>query len=385
MNEVTDSSQRAKEGNKFDFSEWGGAFGDLGTLIPFVLGYITVGKMDPLGILLAFGILLIGSGLFYKTPIPVQPMKAIGGAAIAQAALVTPGMIWASGIFTGLFWLIMGLTGGINLVSKWAAKPVILGVMLGLGLSFMMEGIKMMQTDYVVASAALIITLFFIKNKHIPVMFMLIVFGIITELIREPSLLGVLSDIQFTLRMPHFALGTITFRDFVDGAIILAIPQIPLTLGNAVIAIVSENNCLFPERPVSEKKIAISQGLMNLIAPVVGGIPVCHGAGGMAGHVRFGARTGGSLIILGILLSFIALCFSQSVLLLFRIFPPSILGTILFLTGLELSVGIKGLQGNRDDYYVLLVTAGFAMWNMGVGFFAGLILHEMIERKIIQL
>jgi len=109
-------------GNRYNRAEWAGAFGDLGTLIPFIIGYISIMKLDPLGVLFMFGILLIGSGLYYKTPIPIQPMKAIGGAAITQTEAITPGMVWGAGIFTGLFWLILGLTGTRNYVSKIATK-----------------------------------------------------------------------------------------------------------------------------------------------------------------------------------------------------------------------------------------------------------------------
>jgi len=151
-----------------------------------------------------------------------------------------------------------------------------------------------------------------------------------------------------------------------------------------VIAITVENNRLFPEHPVTEKKIAISQGIMNLISPIFGGIPMCHGAGGMAGHVRFGARTGGSLVILGGILLTVGLCFSSSILLLFKIFPASVLGVILFFAGLELAVSARDVGREKSDYYTLLVTAGFSLWNMGIGFIAGLVMQEMLKRKIFK-
>lgn len=373
--------------NKFDLSEWAGAFGDLGTLIPFIVGYITIGKMDPLGILFVFGILLIASGLYYKTPLPVQPMKAIGGAAILQAGMVTPGMIWGAGLFTGLFWLSMGLTGAMNLVARWTARPVIFGITFGLGFSFIMEGLRMMQEDLAIAALALIITFLLLQNKRLPAMFALLVFGVAANLFDKPWLFHELSTIHFDFRLPQFALGSLTASEFLKGAFVLAIPQIPLTLGNAVIAVVAENNRLFPDHPVSEKKVALSQGIMNLVAPIFGGIPVCHGAGGLAGHVRFGARTGGALIILGVMLLVVALGFSQSVSLLFMIFPPSVLGVILFFTGLELAMSIRRLGDcvQTQDYYVLLITAGFAQWNMGVGFLAGVIMHELLQRKLLRL
>lgn len=373
--------------NRFDVAEWAGAFGDLGTLIPFIAGYITIGKLDPLGILLPFGILLICAGLYYKTPLPVQPMKAIGGAAIVQAGAITPGMIWGAGIFTGLFWLSMGLTGAMNYVARWTSRPVVCGITFGLGFSFIMEGVRMMREDIVVAALALIITFLLLQNKRFPAMFALLVFGLAANLYEHPWLLSELRGIHFSFRLPQFALGSLTMADFLSGTFALAIPQIPLTLGNAVIAIVAENNRLFPAHLVTERKVAVSQGIMNLISPLFGGIPLCHGAGGMAGHVRFGARTGGALIILGILLLVIALGFSQSVSLIFMIFPTSVLGVILFFAGLELAMSVRRLGGSAEyqDYYVFLITAGFAVWNMGVGFVAGVILYELLQRKMLRL
>lgn len=369
--------------NRFDKSEWAGAFGDLGTLIPFVVGYITVMKMNPLGVLFMFGILLIIGGLYYKTPIPIQPMKAIGGAAITQGAAITPGMVFGAGLFTGLFWLTIGLTGALKFISKITTKPVTQGITLGLGLSFMLEGIKMMRSDFIIAIIALTLTFILLTNKYVPAMFALIVFGLIAALAKNPGLFKELAGIHFNFQLPQFALGQMNLADFIKGTLILGIPQVPLTLGNAVIAVVAENNRLFPDRPVTEKKIAVSQGILNLISPIFGGIPMCHGAGGMAGHVRFGARTGGATIILGTLLLLVSLCFSSSVLLIFKIFPISVLGVILFFAGLELAVPARNIK-DKSDFYTLLVTAGFAVWNMGVGFLAGLVMQECLKRKIFK-
>ncbi|MGE5390617.1 MAG: putative sulfate/molybdate transporter [Deltaproteobacteria bacterium] len=370
--------------NHFDKRELAGAFGDLGTLIPFVVGYITVVKMDPLGVLVTFGIMLIIGGAYYKTPMPIQPMKAIGSAAITQTTLVTPGMVMGSGLFTGLIWLTMSLTGALDFIAKIISKPVVRGITLGLGLSFILQGIRMMRSDFIVAVIALLFTFFLLNNKRIPAMFALIVLGMAAALIKNPGLSSELAGIHFDFRLPQFLPIHMTWSDFVKGALILAIPQSPLTLGNAVVAVTAENNRLFPDHPVTEKKIALSQGIMNLVSPVLGGIPMCHGAGGMAGHVRFGARTGGATIILGAILLAVGLCFSSSVLLIFKLFPPSILGVILFFAGLEMAVTARDID-EKKDFYILLVTAGFAVWNMGAGFLAGLVMQELFKRKIFSI
>jgi len=370
--------------NRFDRSEWAGAFGDLGTLIPYVVGYITVMNMDPLGVLFMFGILMIGSGLYYRTPIPVQPMKAIGGAAIAQATAITPGMVWGSGIFTGLFWLTLGLTGALDIISRLAVKPIIRGIVLGLGFLFMMEGIRMMRSDFLVAVIAMAIAFILLTSKRLPAMFALIVFGVTIALVKDPGLAKELAGIKLNFRLPELVIGQVTWTDFIKGTLILGIPQVPLTLGNSVIAITAENNRLFAEKPVTEKKIATSMGILNLISPLFGGVPMCHGAGGMAGHVRFGARTGGALVILGTLLMFIALFFSNSVLLILKIFPTSVLGVLLFFAGLELAVSSRDVGREKNDYYTFLVTAGFSLWNIGAGFVAGLVMQELLKRRIFK-
>ena len=162
---------------------------------------------------------------------------------------------------------------------------------------------------------------------------------------------------------------------------LFTLPQIPLTLGNAVIAITAENNEVFPDRPVSEKKIAISQGIMNLVAPWFGGVPMCHGAGGMAAHVRFGAKTGGAPVILGCIVIASTLFFSDSISLIFKIFPNAVLGVILFFAGAELAVTVRDIGNKKADFYVMLIVAGFAMWNMGVAFVVGVILDNALRRE----
>ncbi|MBF0526838.1 MAG: putative sulfate/molybdate transporter, partial [Deltaproteobacteria bacterium] len=309
---------QVKTKNLYNRMEWAGAFGDVGTLIPFVVAYITIVKIDPLGLLFMFGICLLAAGFYYRTPLPVQPMKAIGAAAIAGG--ISPAALFGSGITTGIFWFLAGATGAIRPIARLATKPVVRGIMLGLGLSFMVDGVHRMMTMPILAGFALVVTYLLLTNPKVPAMFMLLIIGVVSAVIMNPQITSELAKIHVAFRLPVFHLPMITWNDIVVGTLLFTLPQIPLTLGNAVIAITAENNELFPDRPVTEKKIAISQGIMNLVSPLFGGIPMCHGAGGMAGHVRFGAKTGGALVILGSLLVLIALFFSDSVAIIFKIF-----------------------------------------------------------------
>ena len=266
-------------GNDYDKMEFAGAFGDLGTLIPFVVGYITLNKMDPLGILVAFGVFKIFVGLYFRTPVPIQPMKAIGGMAIAHAGTITHGMIWASGIFTGVFWLFMGLTGTVTWIQKITTKPVVRGIMLGLGLSFIVAGLDMMRAQPFFAVGGAILTLVLLNSKRYPAMLALLAYGLLVAFIQNPALLGDLSHVSIRFRFPQVGIPRISWSDMVAGCVILGLPQAPLTLGNAIIGTVAENNEYFPDRPITAKAISIDHGVMNLISPCIGGIPLCHGAG----------------------------------------------------------------------------------------------------------
>jgi MFS superfamily sulfate permease-like transporter len=368
--------------------EWAGAFGDLGTLIPFALAYITVMGLDPLGVLLGFGICMVATGLWYRTPFPVQPMKALGIVATTQAAqtaMITPQAVYGAGLVTGVFWLVLGLTGLTRWVTKLVSRPVVVGIVLGLGLAFMLQGVKFMAAGRIVSGVALFVALLLLSNRQVPAMFVILVGGAVVAIIREPTLLSALGTIRFEPRLPSFALAGLAWSDFTLGVVFLTIPQIPLTLGNAMIAIVEENNRLFPDRLVSERSVSISTGIMNLFGSSIGGVPMCHGAGGMAGHVRFGARTGGALVILGVFLTMLALFFSGSVQTIFALIPREILGVILFLTGAELALGSCDFSDEKGERFVTIVTAGLSIWNIGLAFVVGLSIYHLLKRRWMRL
>jgi MFS superfamily sulfate permease-like transporter len=124
---------------------------------------------------------------------------------------------------------------------------------------------------------------------------------------------------------------------------------------------------------------------MNLGSAALGGVPMCHGAGGMAGHVAFGARTGGAPIILGALLLLCAFLFSGSIQLVFELFARPALGVILFLTGAQLALGSCDFSKNKGERFITLVTAAFAIWNVGLAFMVGIALAQIEKRGWLRL
>lgn len=365
---------------RFDWREWSAAFADLGTFIPFVVAYVSVLKMDPVGILLAFGVALICCGFLYRTPVPVQPMKAIGAVAASQASMVTGGSVMAASMVTGVVWLLLGLTGTATRLARVIPREVVLGIMLDLGISFMLQGLRMMDGDWPAAAVAFLVAVMLRKSRLFPAVIMLLIGGVAYGAVLRPEVWHQ-ARFAFAFRLPEFTLHELALNDFVTGALLLALPQVPLTLGNAVIGLSEENNRLFPGRPTTVRKVTISTGAMNLAGGLVGGIPMCRGAGGMAAYTAFGARSGGAPIIFGVTLTILALFFSGSIEFLLQAVPGAVLGTILFLAGGQL---VKGNTPGSTGWRVLLpvaFTAGAAAWNVALGFLVGFAVHRVVNRQ----
>jgi MFS superfamily sulfate permease-like transporter len=371
--------------NEFDRGEIAGAFGDLGTLVPFVVGYITIVGVDPQAVLLSFGGAAIATGLYFKTPMPVQPMKAIATAAITQAGAITVGMVWISTVLTAVLWFALGVTGAVGLIAKLTRKPVVRGLSLGLGLAFIVEGARFMREAPVVAAVGLAMTLLLLARPTVPAMVALLVYGVCVALWFDATLLREVVALQPSFRIPSPTWPNTSIADIGQVVFVLVMPQAALTVGNAVIATSDEHNRLFPERPVTVRELAFDHAALNTFAAAVGGVPMCRGAGGMAGHVRFGARTGGSMVILGVALLAVALFFSESVAVLFRLFPPAVLGVILLLGGLELA-GAKGSEQFEGwERVVMVLTAGLSLVNVGMGYAVGIVLYYACARGLVRL
>jgi predicted benzoate:H+ symporter BenE len=364
---------------RFDRAEWSAAFADLGSFIPFVVAYVGVLKMDPVGILLAFGISLVGCGIFYRTPVPVQPMKAIGALAVAHAGVVTQASIAAASLVTGVLWLLLGASGLAARLARLVPKEVVQGIVAGLGLSFMLQGARMMSADALAAGVAFAAAVLLRRSRTFPAMIVLLAGGLAYGVARDPGLWQA-AQFGFAFRLPLLTPVDIGWNDLATGTLLLALPQLPLTMANAVIAVTGENNRLFPERPTNVRKVSLTTGAINLVGAVFGGIPMCHGAGGMAAYTAFGARSGGAPILFGLALLVLALCFSDSIGFLLQAVPPAVLGTILFLAGGQLVVGNLPRGTDWRALLPVALTALVAMVNVGLGFLVGLTVYWAVRR-----
>jgi len=142
----------------------------------------------------------------------------------------------------------------------------------------------------------------------------------------------------------------------------------------------------WPDKAVEEKKLALNMGIMNTVVPFFGGMPMCHGAGGLAGQYYYGARTGGTNIIEGVIEISLGLFLSQSIKDLFSSFPMSIVGAMMILVGIELAKFIKDTRGKGEIAILIIVTVLSLFTNIGVGFLSGIILYQLLKKfKVIKI
>ena len=354
----------------FSMRELAGALGDYGTFLPFAVGYITVCGLDPAGFLLVMGLANILSGLWYRLPLPIEPQKVLGTVAIAQHW--SPSLVYAAGFGTGLVWLLLGLTGWIRHVAERTPRSVVQGIQLTLGVLLAVEGLRLMATQWLLGLLAVGIILGFRQHRFAPAALVLTLLGLVLV-----GLAGRLPAFSLHLRLPDFT--AFTLSEVYDGLIRGGLAQIPLTATNAILATAALVKSYWPERPVPPQQLAVTTGLMNTLGAWVGGMPLCHGAGGLAAQHYYGARTGGANVLEGLIEVSLGLLGATFLVELFTAFPHSLIGGMLGMVGLQLlRLGAQGLR--RKDWTPVTATLGVALaTNMALGFLAGIACYFAVK------
>ncbi|RLC06344.1 MAG: sulfate permease [Deltaproteobacteria bacterium] len=394
---------------RFNRQEFAGSLGDLGTILPIAIGMILVNGLNPSGLFLSVGLFYILTGIYYGVTVSVQPMKVIGAYAIATA--MSSGQVLAAGLLMGMVLLVLGLTGAIDIIGKYTPKSVTRGVQLSTGTLLMAQGVKLMigtsklqlfhkmtepylsvqslgpiPIGIFIGIAGALLTLFLLDNKKMPAGLVVVILGLFIGLI-----LGTkegFDKISFGFYLPQWLpLGFPVKTDFTFALFALVLPQLPMTVGNAVIANADLSKEYFGEKSkkVTYRGLSITMALGCILSFFLGGMPLCHGAGGLAAHYRFGARTAGSNFMIGILFVLLVLSLGSGILAVIYLIPMAILGVLLIFAGSQLALTIQDIF-HRKDLFVVVVILGITLaTNLGFGVMAGFGLAYLLKSEKVKI
>ena len=366
---------------RFNLMELSGGLGDLGTFIPLAVAMALSSGMD-IGVILIFsGIANILTGVIFGLPVPVQPMKAIAAVAIAEQLGV--GEIAAAGLLMGALMFALGVTGAVEQIERFIPTAVVRGIQLGVGLKLGIKGLSMITDGAWVtldgAAVALVLgaaALLLMNARRVPVALGMFSIGAVIMFINLPTGTHFFQpgSIQLSVIVPNI---TQWEQGFLRGAL----PQAPLTLLNSVIAVCALSGDLFPEKRISTRSMSTSVGAMNLLFCWFGAMPMCHGSGGLAGQYHFGARTGGSVVMLGVGKLAVGLLLGAGAMTLLQFYPLSILGVLLVFAGLELAKPARTVSDTRGFAVMLLTTIGILAVNTFVGFTIGILTALLLRSR----
>ncbi len=384
---------------RLTLAEVAGAFGDLATLAPLLIGLITLNRLDPTGVFLVVGLAYVLSGLTYRLPVPVQPLKAVSATAIALGLSVR--VVSAAGWLMGLLLLALAAGRIIEPLGRLFTRPVVRGIQLGLGWLLirsawklitgptLFPGVEVSSADgstrlLLVLGAVLLLLPGFVWRRW-PASLLVLGLGLAAALA-----LGVTPAIgsRWGFRLPSLFFPS--FSDLITATWLLVIPQLPLTIGNATIATADAAQRYFGPQAVRvrPRTLLVTMGLSNLLAGLLGGMPLCHGSGGLTAHVRFGARTGAAPLLIGGLCLGAALLLDGGLLPFLTLFPYPVLGVLLFYVGVQHGLLVADLR-RPSEWAVAGAIAVLSLLtdNLAVGFLAGLALFwlPLLSRRLVRL
>ncbi len=361
---------------RFDRNELAGAFGDIGTDLPLIVGMILAAGLHSASVLVMFGVMQYLTAFRYRMPMPVQPLKAVAVIVITQK--VAPDVLYGGALAIGIVMLILTLSGAISWFARIVPKAVVRGLQLGLGIQLALLALKdYVQSDggrgYAVAAIGFVIVVALLGNRRFPAAIPVILLGVIYAFAFNLSGTDFTNAVGFTLPHPR----TVGLDSIIAGFLLLAIPQIPLSLGNSVLATKQVADDLFPERGITVRKLSLTYSAMNLVSPFFGGIPTCHGSGGLVGHYTFGARTGGSIIIYGSIFLILGLFFASGFQQVVQIFPLPILGVLLFFEAAGLMGMVRDQASDARSMFVVIIV-GLVAVGLPYGYAIGLVVGVVI-------
>lgn len=362
-----------------------------------------INDLSAMGVFFCVGLFYLFSGLYYRVTCPVEPMKVISAYAISTG--ISNVQIQASTFWLFLFLFIVGATGLVNVLSRMISREVVRGVQLSTGILLVNHGVQLMlgsstfqalqkaaephmsvQTlagiplGMVLGSVLGLLTLLLLDNKKVPAALSIVSIGLVVGVVLS-------RDLQISVEMfgffppEFFPYGLPSMEDLSFAIVILVLPQIPMTIGNAVMANADLSAKFFPEtgQRVTHRALCLGMAFANLGSFLVGGMPMCQGAGGLASRYRFGARTAGSNVIIGTIFIVLVLFLGPNLLQIIKLIPLSVLGVLLVFAGTQLALAILDLK-TRKELFVPIVIMGITLAsNLAAGFLVGIVIAFILK------
>jgi len=378
---------------RFTMGEFSGALADLGVMLPLILALITLNGMDVTAIFVSIGIAYILVAVVYRLPIPVQPLKFVSTLALALGlapVIIVTGAVWNAVAFLG-----MGVFRLDRWVHKFFPQPVVRGIQLGLAWLLFKSAWTLIQKIPASWQGALSLAGQTTAWLWVLVMGAMLVLAVFLYGRRELAALGVVAfGIGFSIfhiGLPplslHFTLPKLlplipTWEQLGQGLIILAIPQIPLSLGNSIYATADAAREYFGEKAshVTERKLMLTMGVTDAMTALLGAVPLCHGCGGLTAHYRLGARTGGAPLMLAGIFLVLGLFGGEASMQLLGLIPFPVLGILLGYVGFQhmlLARDLRGWQAWLTALLVLVITIGTG--NLAIGFVTSAVFYYGLE------
>lgn len=378
---------------RFNLPELGGALGDIGTLLPLMVALIMINGLNATSVLLGAGLFYIFSGLYYRLPMPVQPLKAMSAIAISLG--VSASALGAAGLLMGVILLFLSFSRLITFVVKLFPRPVVRGIQLSVGFILLRKGVELafsheifiggasyftgmnqFPLGIILAIVAIVIFFLFRQTQRFPSSLALLTFGLGAGVV----FVTVPAFDKFSPALPAIALPS--SAEFSFALMALVIPQLPLTLGNAVVGTWDTAKTYFNEKSyrVTPRALTASMGIANIAAGLFGAMPMCHGSGGLTAHYKLGARTGGASIMIGTLLILMGVLFGSAAPGFLSLLPLSVLGTLLAVVGIYHALLVRDLKGvNQLAIAGTVAATTLLLGNLTFGFGAGILLYGFLK------
>lgn len=352
-----------------------GSVADLGVLVPITGALVVHNGVDASAVLVSLGVLYVTAGLYFGVPVPVQPVKAASAIAIARG--LPPEALSHAALILGIVLATAAATGISTRLARWFTPSLIRGLQLGVGVMLVGAAGNLVAADGGAVVAAVLVCAAAAAgaaaHAHgVPFALVAVAAGVAVSL----------AGVGLGLPGPSPAMPSPAGFDagiLWTAFILLVIPQIPLTFGNAVVAVVDLERRYYGSRAerVTPRAISASAGIANVVSAVFGGIPMCHGSNGLTAHYRAGATTRSMNLMIGSALVVIGVVFADEALALLAVIPLPVLATLLAFTGFAHSALVVDRRGVDLLVSLAVATAGVLTANLAVGLAAGAALEAV--------